>query len=357
MLKKINNNFFDFMIVFVGISLKYCDFLFHISKICIYVYFAILLVLTFLSTKNSKLPKKELLKYVVLIFSVLILTFQSSGIDFVIPLLYAIYFKNRDIKSILKYILISSIIMFSLTILLANLNLVSSVTMNRLENGIVLTRNSLGFIHVNSAFMHFFIIAVLLFLFVNKKKILVIFILFVAFYLYTQTYCRTGLFCTILFAAFILLIPKKIQKKMVKNGQFFFLIFTILSFILAFMFGKNSGVLDELVSERFSNWYGCITNYSLVNFSGVDSIFYLDNIYINMIYNYGIISYLLYFLLYFISFKKIDNYKIKIILLFFLIYGLFESNHVFYINCSLFVLIYYFINYKENFRGVFDEKN
>ena len=81
MWKKINgNNFFDFIIIFIGILLKYLDFLFHINKIFIYIYFVILLILTFLSTKNYKISKKTLLKYIILIFSILILTFQSSGI-------------------------------------------------------------------------------------------------------------------------------------------------------------------------------------------------------------------------------------------------------------------------------------
>lgn len=336
--------FLDFLIIFLGVMLKYFDFMFKISKIYIYVYFAILIFLVILSFKDYKETKWQFLKIILITFGILIITFESSGIDFVIPLMYALYYRKNDIKVVLKYILYSSIVMFSLTIILANFNVIQSLALTRLDNGLVVLRNSLGFSHVNAVFFHFYIIAMLLYVFLDNKYILSIIILFISYYIYNKTFCRTGMICICTFLIFNLFSSKKLKSILAKYGRNLFLIMTIVSFILAFLYGASNNKIDILVSYRFSNWYKTIINYKLISFTGINSAYYLDNLYLNLIYNYGFISYILNLSLYYFGYNLIDDDKLKLTLIFFLIYGLFESNHVFYINYSLFVLLYYSIN-------------
>lgn len=342
---------FDFFIIFAGIMLKYFEFMFNISKIYIYIYFATLIFLIILSFKNYKTKKWNLLKIFLITLGILIVTFESSGIDFAIPLLYALYYRNTNINKILKYILFSSAIMFLSTIILANLNIIQSLALTRLDNDIIVYRNSLGFGHVNAVFFHFYIIAMLLYIFINSKYVSSAIILIVSSYIYSKTFCRTGMICICIFILFNLFTSQKSKDIVAKKGRYFFLGMTIISFLLAFLYGTGNNSLDILVSYRFSNWYKTITNYSLINFIGIKSAYYLDNLYLNLIYNYGIISYILYLAVYYFSYDLIEDNKLKLSLVFFSIYGLFESNHVFYINYSLFVLLYYSIS-KFNKGGI-----
>ena len=109
-----------------------------------------------------------------------------------------------------------------------------------------------------------------------------------------------------------------------------FLLFTICSILLAVFFGDNrTNIISRLLSGRPFFWDYYIENGTMFTFLGNNRVsnMFLDNFYLYLLVQLGIIGYLIYFVIYYSSLKKLSkNYKYLIIATVFLIYGLFEAN-------------------------------
>ena len=123
---------------------------------------------------------------------------------------------------------------------------------------------------------------------------------------------------------------QKISHKIKPIIPHLFLIFTIFSVLLAVFFGSTvHNVVNELLSNRpyFSNYY--LENHLYFNLFGHDvvGIYVLDNFYLSLLVKTGIISYLVYFYLFYKGGKVVaHDYRLVLIIIFTLMYGILECN-------------------------------
>lgn len=335
-----------FILVFLSIFLKYSQFLFNHSKIIIYLYFAILLFFSILNISNIKIRKKTLLNIVLVSLNLLFLTLLTSSLDFAIPILFYLLFYNENKEKLLKYILYSSIFCFILTLLLSFTGLIDSSISYRLVDGVLYTRNSLGFQTVNAPFLHLFPIIILSFCLCKNYKFLNIIYIIILLILYRFTNCRTGLICIIICLLLFNFIKNVNLNKYEKISKYSFFIFTILSVTLACFFGENLEI-NSLVSSRFSFWNHYLNNSSNYSLFGINLIenMAIDNLFLNFLFRYGIIGYLLIAL----YFSKIKFNNTKEFLAFFvtLIYCIFESINYYYLNISFILICFNYLDYKN----------
>lgn len=161
-------------------------------------------------------------------------------------------------------------------------------------------RQSLGFNNPNTIGIIFFVIrSGYYYLKFNKLKYYNFIILGILNYiLYTLTYSRTMIvvfICEVLIF-YILKYKYNIIKKIMKLGPFFHFIGTLIA-----IFVFNDSIFDKVLSKRLSYSYDFFCNTSFINLLfGNKEKFYLplDNSYVNLIHDYGlIISLIIVFLL------------------------------------------------------------
>lgn len=349
---KINKiDILSFLLVFLCYLIRFCQVLFGLSSFYFTLYICLLGYITFLSFGRKKFFINQFKNIFLMGILILVLTLTTKKIDFIVPLLFAFLFCDKDYKKVLLYIFLSSTILFYGSILLNYLGITENNYIHRLVDGVIIARSSLGYPNVNSAFIHFFSIPLLYYILFDKKINYLLFI-FTSFYIYLETNCRTGFFCLVLFFIFIFLLPQKVKDNISKNVPLFFLIFFILSLYCGIYYYKFHWI-NNLTSNRLYSWGMAIKTYgvSFLGFGKSSMNIAVDNLYIGLLTKFGIISLIVYFFIYFINIKYIYDKKAKIVLLFFLIYGLFEMNFDFYINFSLFLLFYFYFN-KNNFVNI-----
>lgn len=349
-----NFDFLDFMIVFLSIALKYLKLEFKINDSFMAIYFLFLCVFVLLKFVKYPVTKKNLLYLMFILLYCLIITYSTASVDFALSLLLVLIFYNKGYKQYLYYLFISSAICFIITIILSNVGILQSEVLTRKVDGVIVTRNSLGFQTVNGAFLHWFVILLLYYYLFGFKKYSFIILLAISWYIYLSTNTRTGFYCTILFMILAPMMNLGSGKLLKKSAKYLFIIFSIISFVFACKLGISNNALNELVSNRFVLWNNAINNYSiqlLVNHA-LDT-YPIDNLYINFWQHYGIVAYFGLLLLYFFGMNKIKDKKLLITMFFFLMYCLFESNHYYYINYSFFILMYVLIvpNYQSDKKG------
>lgn len=341
-----NFNLFDFVLVFLSVLLKYLKFTFDVPLVFMYLLFATMIILDISILSKIKIKKNDIIQIVITSILCLVITLLTSSIDFAMPLLFAIYFRKKGIKIYLFYLFLSGIFCFTATIILNGLGLLESNVMQRLVNGEIVTRNSLGFEHVNSTMMHWFSLIVLFYILFEKKIINYAIIAIISYFLFRQTDCRTGFYVILIFITFTVFFEKKEFKFLKNNGQYLFIFLTLITIILCKNFGDSDNIYNEIASNRFLIGNSLISQYGLFSIIGFDIPLTtpIDNIYLFFLLRYGLIAYFTIIYIFMTGFKKIDNQKYRISIITFFIYCLFESNYVYYINFSFFILIFYIIN-------------
>lgn len=286
-----------------------------------------------------------------LIFS-LILAFAQllflQDVDILLLIAISIIFsEDKDaIKKIIKYFLISLIIIFISTILLSKLGILNYSTISRvIEGNIRVQRNSLGFKHPNEAYVYFFFISIGMYYFSRKKLSYCIVMLIGTFIMYNITLSRTGLICSIAFLLLILFYNKNI-----KINKYMFIIATVITFLIAVIFGDPNNTINIMLSNRpfLYNYY--ITNGYIFNLIGnkiVDGIT-LDNSFLNLIVGSGLLFYGFYSILYYLSGKLLENdRKLTQIFIIILIYGCIET-HALNIGLNFVLIIQMYLLLTKN---------
>ena len=340
-----NFNFLDFIIVFFSVALKYLKSTFGISDIYMGIYFLFLCILVLVKFVKLRHNKKNLWNLFVILLYCLIITYSTAAVDFAMSLILVLVFYKKGYQQYLYYLLISSIICFSLTTILGQIGIIESEILTRKVEGEILERNSLGFQTVNGAFLHWYIIILLYFYLFGFNKLSYIILGGISYYLYLCTNTRTGFYCVIAFMILAPIFNLGTGKLFFKTSKYWFIIFTIVSIGLALVFGKANNEINEIVSNRFVLWNYSLKNYpisSILTNHNLDT-YPLDNLYINFLQHYGLIAYTGLCLLYFFCTSRIKDKKMLITLFFFLIYCMFESNNYYYINYSFFILMYVLI--------------
>lgn len=346
------NHILEIMIVFLAILFKYISIWNILSGSLKYLVIIFAIGIAILILSDKKYTKKQMM--IIFIFFCLscIITYSSKEIDFIISLLLAIVFSKKDNGDykFVKYFVLSSCICYILTVLFNFLGIVEGTSAIRNVDGIIVLRNSLGFEHVNAVFKNFLPIALGIYLLCKvqqEKKILklVIIIEITAFILFSYTNCRTG------FMVILLLIPYTLfegkLKKMItlRYLKYLFAIFTIASFLIAHFFGNPFGEINLMLSNRPFLWNNIVHLLKISIFNNpMFQDYVLDNMYLWLLYNYGLVTYLTYLVIFYLGTKKMSkNKNFFIIILLFSIYALFENLNVYNYNFLLVLQMMYLL--------------
>ena len=116
-----------------------------------------LISISFLILIQKKFSRSEILKVMILFLFGCAAYYNSTIIDIFVATIFAmLYVRDKDgIKDFIKIFTYTSIILYVITILLFLLGFLGNVASQRYVNEYLVERNSLGFMHVNSPFLHF----------------------------------------------------------------------------------------------------------------------------------------------------------------------------------------------------------
>lgn len=303
---------------------------------------------------NKKIKKANVKTFFLIFLFVLFSFVNGRTIDIIISFIIAFYYLEENelkvsIKNFLMTYAICSITLYLTTILLSFFGIISSINSIRTVDGIIKVRNSLGFIHVNATFMYFVpIFLSILYLKKDiskkKKKSILLFLDLIAVVLYKLSLCRTG-FLIIILINLLLLFKKSVQNSKIINFVFkyFYLIIPLIIIPIIFYtandFSSNS--LNRLLSFRPYYINQALQNYNITLFGqSILSRYIIDCVYIKILLNFGLISYLFFAFFNLKSYDMTSDYEMKVIFITFLIYQVFEINYLYQTN---FILVLQFL--------------
>ena len=348
----INIHYFLFLITIIFVSYSSDILQNYENREIYYIFLFFNLILFFIRKKQVKINLKK--DFILIILSLVCRRFYLS--------FFIIFFSKFVEKKVRIKQLCFIICFFYLLIIL--INSFGLLEFNNIKYGIrkfenfEVYRNALGFRHPNTAMsMLLPIFFTLYYIYYEKFPKFIIGIIFligtIVFYL---TFSRTTYLLIFLFIGLILLKDKYVKKlKIIFLNEGFFLVF--LTFYLPYYFPR--GKLNEIFSWRLWYFSYYIRNSELTYFGNysIKKLYEelpLDNIYIRVLYEDGVISFIiLIFLIYYVMklLFKYDDMKAIRIFSIILIFGFMEhmSFH-YYFNIIIFIISdYIFIeNRKKN---------
>ena len=321
------------IVMLIAVCFRYFA-LYYNSAILNYGLIFVLFLLVLFNILNKKFESKQFQRITILILISAIIFFINNEDNLFIYVVASLALVDESYDKIIKYFLTFAILSFVVTLIAGQLGIVETVTAGRFIDNETVYRNSLGFGNVNTPFIYFMGIVFGLYYFFRKKpwKLFLIYIIttIIAVWMFNETDCRTGMYIYVLFIFISLIYNEKINKKIKPIIPHLFLIFTIFSVLLAVFFGSTvHNDVNELLSNRpyFSNYY--LENHLYFNLFGHDvvGIYVLDNFYLSLLVKTGIISYLVYFYLFYKGGKVVaHDYRLVLIIIFTLMYGILECN-------------------------------
>ena len=175
---------------------------------------------------------------------------------------------------------------------------------------------------------------------------------------YELTLCRTGFIVSILFIVFCNLCRKINEKKLIKwfsNNAF--LLLTIISFIIAFQYGRSNNIVESLLSHRPIYWY--LNIQGGISLIGNNVQVVLDNYMLNIICKQGALVYIIYMILFYKAIKRFNenqnDYKYTVAIIFTLIYGISEA--AINVSNNISILLIFIIYFNNKFFVRDEEEN
>lgn len=342
-MKKINiKKSCSIVIVFFALLFKYWSIWGLMNDSIKYLFLGLSVVFSIINIFTNKYTKKELGNIGLLGLLSAVICYTTGEIDFIYAALLATIFMREEDGDYLfiKYYTISAITLFIITILFGELGITESYKAIRRVDGVTIQRNSLGFEHVNAVFKNFFPLCLGLYmLFYNKtlsKKItLYILMISIGYVLYKATNCRTGYIAVVLIPIVDFIFNYALKKRKIESCKYFFIIFTIISVIIAFVFGRSNNTVNVLLSNRPVLYYELLTQSSITLFGNESNV---DNTYFWLLYHKGLIVYASYLLIYMKATKRLEKNRIFVLPIFlFCLYSTFENLDVYNYN-FLFVI-------------------
>lgn len=302
---------------------------------------------------------------IIILLSILgIITFFTSKDEtFIILLLFIFSLKDISFENLVKKDFYIKLIILLFIFIMYFCGYTSEYLISRNHN----LRNTFGFAHPNV--LGFMIVMLNIeYIYINKEKfkityLLICFISLIFIYIYPNS--RSSIILLIMMSVMCLLIRTNFKKILyVKPVKFLiknsFFIFTLLTIIFTFLLCQNNKVgitLDSIFSRRLYFIENYLEKYN-VNLFGNDLLFVssevsgifkiepsiLDNLFILILLQYGIIVYFVFGYLFNKSFDmayKNNNIFLIIILFILMAYGMME-NYIF--KCGYNVFIFYFGN-------------
>lgn len=324
---------FSWMFSNVKYIMDICDIILKIS------YCTLTLAYVF---KFKQLSKKEKLISVFTLVTAFISWRIANNPTLYILFIFILSAKDIDLKKFINNDYKIKIVLLCTIILLYYLGCTENFIMYR-SSGIV--RSSMGFSHPNIFGAYIFSIFSE-YLYINHKKVktplLIIASIIIAFLIFYFSDSRGSYLSIIFLCAMIILyrfnprdiFDNKIFKKAIIYSS---IIFAIASIILAIRYVPTSNLylkIDSLLSGRikFAHWYLDTYNIKLLGnklllvstYLAVDTgqrAYVLDNAYIKIILQYGIIIFLLFFIPYIKACKRAYEKKDYILVIMFFIYA------------------------------------
>mgnify|MGYP004481197525 FL=1 len=339
------------IVIFICVLLKYL-IEYKVNTYILYSAVLIILFFQFLrildALKGRKVITKTLIFFILSTISVIV----YKDVNLLITFILALTLINCDIKEFLKKFMISSSIMYIVTITLYFLGILNDNYLIRITSEGHIIRHSLGFTHPNSVFMFYIPIVLCAYLVDDKKKRFYIIFSFLSLILYKLSLSRTGIYCIVILFILDFFKDKINYKKII---SWLPLLFFGASYFLATKYGvtKNNAI-SILLSNRPYLWNRIIENANVFTIFGNNVLneVYLDNFYLAMVYRCGLYSTLLYYFILIMGIKNINNSKVYVSILIFMIYGLAESNTLIgSINFTLAFLLYSIIYNKFELGG------
>ena len=311
--------------------------------------FVLLLISFLLSTKYELYSKNKLLAIFFILFMSLIVFVKYEEPLMLEIALVAINCVKKDFKTIVEYDIIIKLFLLFFIIFFHTLGLTNGAYEKIMRDDTI--RSSLGFFHPNTLSM-FSMMIIFEYLYLNKsnlvtKKFFVALFLSIIFSKITDS--RTALYCTVILIAVSIFNRKKINHSCYTN-RFFkfivsnsFLIFLFLSILISIMYLKNSLFairLNEAFNNRISYQSLFFRNYGVTLLgNNINYNITLDNGYLKLLLNFGIITVFIYLFVYLLNFKKglQKDWLYVAILEVILIYSLFESSML-YVSYNIFFL-------------------
>lgn len=322
--------------------------------------FGFLILSIMLSARDELYSGKKIfaISLILLISLVIFIKYQSLIILEIV--LVATNCINKDFSKIIKYDMLIKIFLLITIITFYMIGLTNGNYEVIMRNNVI--RRSLGFFHPNTLAM-FFMVITFEYLYLNKSKMnifkfLLVLVLSIIFTKITDS--RTALYCTVGLIITIIFNIKK-RKKIFNNKLLnfiitnSFIIFLLSSFIISVMYLNGftyANKLDILLNNRISYQAFFVKNYHITLFG--NNVIYditLDNGYLKLLLNFGLIPAIIYAFIYLCNFKKgIQKDSIYIaILILILIYSLCESSML-YVSYNVFFL-YAFCNVDKKIKN------
>lgn len=344
------------IVIFVCVLLKYL-IEYKVNKYILYAAVFVILFFQFLRTFSSLKGNRVIIKTFIFFAFSSISVMIYKDVNLLITFLLALTLINCDIKDFIKKFMISSSVMYIVTICLYFFGILNDNYLIRITSDGYSIRHSLGFTHPNSIFMFYIPIVLCAYLLENNKKKFYIIFTILSLVLYKLSLSRTGIYCIIILFVLDILKNKLNYKKIIKWIP---LVFFCVSYFLAIKYGasKNDS-FNIILSNRPYLWNRIIKSANIFTIFGsnVLSDLYLDNFYLAMVYRCGLYSALLYYFILIFGIRNINNNKVYVSILVFMIYGLAESNTLIgSINFTLAFLIFSIIQNKFEFGGIIDDK-
>lgn len=303
------------------------------------MFLTILSLLSYLFVLIKFLYEKWTLKETVLVYFLLmlgiIIWFFSKRAGIMISIATIVAAKNINIKKMFIYSYRIRVIGFVLVVIFSYMGIMPMNGVFRYDDGILNERFGLGYGHPNMLFASFFIIFVIyMYIHFNELKIIHYLVWGVlSICVYRISFTRTGM--VVMGITMFLCIMLKISKierwsrMFVPYTSWLFSLVSILGGILVYK-SELVAALSELMSGRLVGTYLYMKQYPLTLFGTTfeESSFFLDNGYIKMLYQSGIIVFCLFNVGMFLVLKKYskENKTAEILMILaFLIYGISEE--------------------------------
>lgn len=255
-------------------------------------------------------------------------------------------------KKRIFYFLLINIFFYLLTILLDNLGIIQGDFFYRRTEAGIVERNDLGFGHPNTAMMALlpiFFSMYYLWYDRNKFKILGVILIF-SQVIYKLTNSRTGYIVVIIFLVLIIMKDKYLHRlKYFIYGEVFFLLY----FSIVLSTKLKTTVFNKILSGRFWLFDYYLNNQRITLFGNREieklyKILPLDNTYIRILFEHGIIGLIVSICLILYVFRllyKYRDYKAIRIFIVILIFGIMEGQAFYYYFNIIYLIIYeYLIN-------------
>lgn len=364
------NILFYFALILYEFSSMFSNVYFFNKHVELVINISIFLLLINFIINSKTYSLKSIIILLLLLVFFAINSFIIGDKRMLILLLFCISYKNINFKKLLAFNWKFQLFLFMIVILLYNLGLTDNYIMYR-ENGTI--RSSMGFSHPNVFGVYIFsIFCQLIYCKYNDIRLtyLLPLVLLLTFTISYFSDSRGSSYSIILLYLFLIYIKKKKTININKNNKILYLmpiIFSLLSIVIAANYDRNNTLMVKTnikLSGRISAAHLIMEKYDYKIFgqkldlvSTKEAIkegkqaLVLDNSYIKLIYQYGLIVYGIFMLFYCISIKKTiknKNYILTCILLLYLIRGLTE-NIMFNFYGNIFLLIFSTILYGDDF--------